>query len=110
MPRKVRTAAKAVAALDQARLWLLQPGSGSFGLQRWTALQSVPRRLRDHPFAGPVCPENSAYRQIVVHGYIFYYRIMPGAGGSATAGDIEIVDIFGPGQDRVAPGQNQNAP
>jgi plasmid stabilization system protein ParE len=71
--------------------------------RRWKALLDVPNRLRRHPYIGPVVEENPAYRQLTVAGYVLIYRIDPDTGRAETAGDIEIVDVFGPGQEQNAP-------
>jgi plasmid stabilization system protein ParE len=100
MTRKVRTAIPAARALRQAQLWLLQPGSGQNAGKRALALRHVARDLRDHPYAGRAIPQNPAYRQLIVAGYVLIYRIDPDTGRAETAGDIEIVDVFGTGQEQ----------
>jgi plasmid stabilization system protein ParE len=103
MTRKVKTALRAARALRQAQLWLLQPGSGLAAAKRAESLRHVARFLRDQPYAGRAIPHNPSFRQLTIAGYLFIYTISPAKGQEETAGDIEIVDIFGPGPDPNAP-------
>jgi len=103
MARQVKTAPIAAIALEQARRWLLQPGSGREGARRWRALRDVSRALRDHPYLGRVMPEFAIYRQVIVSGHRVIYRVVPDTGDRTTAGDIEIVQVFGLGQDTRIP-------
>lgn len=98
MPRRVTTAPGAVLALAAARRWLLQPGSGPAGARRWDALREARRSLRDHPYLGGESEEHPGHRQYVVSGYRLIYRVHPDTGDGATAGDVRIVAVFGPGQ------------
>ena len=98
MPRQVRTAPEAALALAAARRWLLQPGSGITGARRWNALRVARRSLRDHPYLGGESDEHPNHRQLVVSGYRLIYHLDPDTGDSATAGDVRIVAVFGPGQ------------
>ena len=98
MTRKVSTSPAAAEAFRQARAWLLQTGSGQNGRARWDALRSARRRLRDYPYIGTASSELVGRRQFVVSGYRVIYRVDPDTGDSATAGDIRIVAVFGPGQ------------
>lgn len=48
-------------------------------------------------------PEFAIYRQVIVSGHRVIYRVVPDTGDRTTAGDIEIVQVFGPGQDTRLP-------
>ena len=98
MPRKVTTAPEAALALAAARRWLRQPGSGPVGARRWDALRDARRSLRDYPYLGAVSDEHPGHRQHVVSGYRLIYQVDPDTGDSATAGNVRIVAVFGPGQ------------
>jgi len=99
----VRGAAKAQAALNDARRWLLQPGSGAYGRARWHALRDAADNLADLPYKGAPVPHQPGLRQLVVSGYRLLYRVEPDTGDSETgdsetAGDIAVLALFGPGQ------------
>jgi len=89
----------ALRAFGQAKDWLIQLGSGQKGAQKWRAMQQVSRRLRRNPYLGPQDPAQPTQRIIVISGDRFIYRVSPDTGDSRTAGDIEIIQIPGPGQD-----------
>jgi len=99
MPRKVLMSSAALRAFEQAKDWLLQPGSGPKGAQKWRAMQQIRRRLRGNPYLGPQDLSQPSHRIIVTAGYRFIYRISADTGDSRTAGDVEIVQILGPGQE-----------
>jgi plasmid stabilization system protein ParE len=98
MRRQVTTTADALEALREARLWLTQPGSGLNARKRWADLRDVGRRLRRNAYLGHPVAEFAGHRQLVVSGYRVIYQVLPDTGENATAGDIRIVAIFGPGQ------------
>jgi plasmid stabilization system protein ParE len=97
MARVVTTAPDAAEALRQARLWLTQPGSGGNGRARWEALRAARLRLRDYPYLGAPSVEQPGCRQLVVSAHRIIYRVDPDTGDSATAGDIRILAVLGPG-------------
>jgi len=59
--------------------------------------------LRQHPYLGAESAEIPGHRQFVVAGYRIIYQVNPDTGDSATAGDIRVVAIFGPGQETIWP-------
>lgn len=98
MLRRVSLSRQAARDLDHAREWLTQPGSGNRGRARWNALQDSRRELRRFPYLGPLSERYPGLRQLVVSGYRVIYLVDPDTGDSATAGDILIVAVLGPGQ------------
>jgi len=98
MRRCVVTAPEAALALAAARRWLQQPGSGPTGAGRWHALRDARRSLQDNPYLGSASAEHPSHRQLVISGYRVIYRVDPDTGAGATAGDIRIVAVFGPGE------------
>ena len=98
MRRTVTFANEAVADLGAARVWLRQPGSGAFAERRWIALRQVAAALRRNPYLAPESVEHPGFRVRIVHGYRVFYEVNPDTGDAATAGDILIVAILGPGQ------------
>lgn len=98
MTRKVTTAPEAADALRQARAWLTQKGSGPNGQARWDALRTARFRLRANPYLGHPSAELPGRRQLVVSNHRIIYRVDPDTNETATAGDVRIVAVFGPGQ------------
>ena len=98
MVRRVTTAPDALEALRQARLWLTQTGLGPQGLARWLSLRDSRRRLVEYPYLGAPVDGHKGRYQIVVSEHRLIYRIDPDTGDSATAGDIRVLAVFGPGQ------------
>ena len=98
MGRKVTVAPQAAAALQQARLWLTQKGSGRSGQERWQALRAARVRLQSHPYLGHPSAEIAGCRQLVVSDHRIVYRVENDTGDAGTAGSIRILTVFGPGQ------------
>jgi hypothetical protein len=76
----------------------MQPGSGAAGAKRWDALKQARNSLRNYPYLGGISEHHPGHRRHVVSGYRIGYQIRPDTGDTATAGDIRIVALFGPGE------------
>lgn len=100
--RQLNIAAAAVRDLDAARRWLTQPGAGERAARRLLALASAVQDLQEHPCRWPV-GERAGLRERPVEGYRILYVVTPDTGGDATAGDVTVLRIFGPGQERTDP-------
>ncbi len=98
MARRVTTTPDALEALRQARAWLTQRGSGANGRARWEALRDSRKRLRTYPYIGTPIEGHPKRYQLVVSEYRVIYRIDPDTGESATAGDLRVLAVFGPGR------------
>ncbi len=98
MPRQVSVAPAALQALRAARRWLCRPGAGAAGKARWRALRDAPRSLQDHPYLGVVSEQDDSLRQLVVSSHRLIYQIYRDTGDDATAGDVRILEVFGPGR------------
>jgi hypothetical protein len=59
------------------------------------------RELATNPVVWPI-GAHPGVREIPVDGYRVMYEVHPDTGDAATAGDVRILRIFGPGQDRSA--------
>lgn len=94
MPRKVVISRSARADLNDARRWLLQPGSGAQGRARWIALRDAPGALVELPYKGAPAPEQPRLRQLVVSEYRVIYRVQPDTGHSGTAGNTRILSTL----------------
>lgn len=65
---------------------------------RWETLRDVRGRLKAHPYLGPASDEHEGCRVLVVSGYRLIYEVDPDTGDAATAGDVRVLAVFGPGQ------------
>ena len=100
MPRKLIYARKALADLDAIRRWQTQPGAGQAARRRLMAIRTAIGRLRQHPCVYPV-GEHPGVRELpCTGGYRALYEVHPDTGRDETAGDVQVLRVFGPGQDR----------
>ncbi len=100
MPRTLIYAPEALADLDAAALWLTQPGSGPHALRRLAAIRADIRRLRADPCQWPVGDTPGVRELSAAGGYRVLYEVQPDTGRSATAGDVRVLRVYGPGQNR----------
>jgi plasmid stabilization system protein ParE len=98
MRRRVTTAPDALKALRQARSRLTQKGSGPNGQARWKALRDSRKQLRSYPYLGTAIEGHSGRYQMVISEHRVIYRVDPDTGESATAGNVRVIAVFGPGQ------------
>ncbi|MDX2145302.1 MAG: type II toxin-antitoxin system RelE/ParE family toxin [Rhodospirillaceae bacterium] len=99
MARRLTIAEAALADLEAARTWLTQDGAGDKARQRLVAIREAILALRDTPRMWPV-KDHPGIRQRAVAGYSIAYRLTPDTGTDRTSGDVEIIRVFGPYQDR----------
>jgi plasmid stabilization system protein ParE len=100
VPRRLIFAPRARQDLDAARGWLTQPGSGPVARRKLAAIWTAIEQLRDHPCMYPV-GEHPGVRELPCDGgYRALYEVIPDTGRSETAGDVRVLRVFGPGQDR----------
>ena len=100
MPRRLIYAPRARDDLDAMRRWLTQPGSGSAARRRLTAIRAAINQLRQHPCLYPA-GQHSGVRELPCDGgYRALYRVHPDTGRDETAGDVRVLRVFGPGQNR----------
>jgi hypothetical protein len=62
----------------------------------WASIEA----LRDHPCRYPVGQHRGVRELPCDDGYRALYRVHPDAGRNDTAGDVRVLRVFGPGQDR----------
>jgi plasmid stabilization system protein ParE len=98
--RRLAFSRRALLDLDDIRAWLTQQGSGVAARRRLQAVYSVIRRLRQSPCLYPVGAQPGVREAPCEGGYRVSCELHPDTGFSATAGDVVILRVFGPGQDR----------
>jgi plasmid stabilization system protein ParE len=100
VPRRLIYAPRAREDLDAVRRWLTQPGAGPTARRRLIAIRTAINWLGHHPCLHPV-GQHSGVRELPCPGsYRAPYRIAPDTGRDETAGDVRVLRVFGPGQDR----------
>lgn len=100
--RRLAVAGAAARDLLAARQWLTQAGAGERAARRLTALASALRDLRENPCRWSP-GEHEGVRERHVEGHRIAYEVEPDTGEDATAGDVTVLRVFGPGQDRTDP-------
>jgi plasmid stabilization system protein ParE len=95
-------ASEALADIDAAAVWLTQPGSGQRARRTLAAIRAAIRRLREHPCLWPIGDHPGVRELPCAGGYRALYRVHPDTSRNDTAGDVRVLRVFGPGQDRSA--------
>lgn len=78
--------------------WLTQAGAGPRALRRLEHIIAAIVGLADHP-----CRHSQSERgrrEFSIEGHRVVYRVTLDTGRSATAGDVLVLRVFGPGQSR----------
>lgn len=78
----------------------MQPGSGPAAWHKLDAILAAIEDLRDHPCRFPLGTHVGGRERPCAGGYRALYRVTPDTGLNATAGDVTVLRLFGPGQDR----------
>ena len=99
MPRKLRVSSEAATDIEHIQAWYSQHGAGAVAARRVRAILAAIRRLRSHPCRYPR-DERPGARRMVIEGHAVIYEVIPDTGRDATAGDVTVLRVFGPGQDR----------
>ncbi len=106
MPRALIYAPEALADLEAAGRWLTQPGSGPRAWCTLVAIRADIRRLRQHPCLWPVGDTSGVRELPAAGGYRVLYEVTPDTGSNQTAGDVRVLRVYGPSQDRSGFGSN----
>jgi plasmid stabilization system protein ParE len=101
--RRVILAPRARDDIEAARRWLMQPGSGPAAWHKLDAMITAIEELRDHPCRFPVGSHPGARELPCAGGYRAVYRVIPDTGRDETSGDVRVLRVYGPGQDRRRP-------
>jgi plasmid stabilization system protein ParE len=100
MPRALILAPRARRDPEAISGWLTQPGSGPAARRKLAAVRAAIGRLPRHPCLYPV-GEHSGVRELpCAGGYRVLYEAHPDTGRNETTGDVLVLRVFGPGQDR----------
>ena len=100
MPRELEYTDKAIADLDAIRGWLTQPGAGPAARQRLLRVWALIERLIEYPCLWPAGQHPGVRELPCDGGYRALYEVTPDTGHNETAGDVRVLRVFGPGQDR----------
>jgi plasmid stabilization system protein ParE len=95
--RSLEITEPALDDLAAVRRWLRQPGAGHAAARRLRHIERALTELRIGPCRWPYS-EHGCARERVVEGYKIVYEVQPDTGDNATAGDVLVLRIFGPGQ------------
>jgi plasmid stabilization system protein ParE len=101
VPRKLDYADEAIEDLKAIRRWLTQPGSGPRAQRRLRAIRAAINRLKQRPCLYPVGQHPGVRELPCDGGYRALYEVLPDTGRDETAGDVLVLRVFGPGQDRT---------
>jgi plasmid stabilization system protein ParE len=99
VPRRVIPTELASEDLANAKRWLMQPGSGEAAKAKLQHIRTAIRQLGRAPCRWAE-GDHPGVREIPVEGYTILYEVGPDTGDNATAGDVTILRVFGPGMDR----------
>lgn len=100
MPRGLIYAPRARGDIEAARRWLTQPGSGPVARRKLLAVLDAIEDLRDHPCRFPLGVHPGVRERLCAGGYRVLYRVRPDTGRDDNAGDVRVLRVYGPGQDR----------
>jgi hypothetical protein len=81
----------------------LEAGRPDAGPAAWTkldAILSAIEGLRDHPCRWPPGRHSGVRERLCPGGWRAYYIVDPDTGRDETAGDVRVLRVYGPGQDR----------
>ena len=84
------------------RSYLAQPGSGPAAKARIEAITAAIRGLADFPLAWPK-GEVPGTRERVVADHVIVFEVDNDIGGTGVAGDVTVLRVLGPGQNRRRP-------
>ena len=98
MPRKVEYTNIALSDLDTIGRWLTQPGAGLVARRKLAAMRAAIERLSLYPCTY-LLGSHPGVRELPRPGG---YRVSPDTRSNETAGDVRVLRVYGPGQDRRA--------
>ena len=100
MPRGLGDTDDALADLTEVTRWLMQPGSGPAARRVLAAIWVAIEHLREQPCLWPIGQHGGVRELPSAGGYRARYEVNPDTGSNETAGDVRVLRLFGPGQNR----------
>jgi plasmid stabilization system protein ParE len=100
MPRRLIIAPRARDDIEAARRWLMQHGSGPAAWAKLDAILAAIEDLRDYPCRFSLGHHSGVRERLCGGGWRVLYRVRPDTGRNETAGDVRVLRVYGPGQDR----------
>jgi plasmid stabilization system protein ParE len=97
--RKLDYSPLALRDLVQMRRWLNQPRAGAKAKARARKIVKAAKALKSDPVIWPKGDEPGT-RERVVEEYVVVYSVDPDTNDRLTAGDVYVLRIYGPGQNR----------
>ena len=101
MTRPLTYAPRALRDLEVVRSWFHQSGAGPRSRRRYGNIRAAIDRLTEFPCLYPM-GDHPGRREMSCEGHRVVYAVDPDTNRNDTAGDILVLAIFGPGQDRSA--------
>ncbi|MBV8520939.1 MAG: type II toxin-antitoxin system RelE/ParE family toxin [Acetobacteraceae bacterium] len=98
MTRIVRFSRQGGRDLNSVRAWFTQPGAGPRAQRRLAHIERSILELANHPCRHPREPHG--WREFTIEEHRVRYRVSRDTGRDTTAGNVLVLRIFGPGQDR----------
>jgi plasmid stabilization system protein ParE len=100
MAWRLRLAPEALSDIERHRVWLTQEGSGRRAHRNLAAIVNAIDGLTRAPLRWPLSPDHHGYRNRIIGGYVIIYRVDADAGAATASGDISVLRVFAPRQDR----------
>jgi plasmid stabilization system protein ParE len=100
VPRTLSYTDKALTDLEAAETWLRQHGSGPAAWAKFDAIVSAIEGLRAHPCRWPLGLHSGVRERLCAGGWRAFYEVDPDTGRDETAGDVRVLRVYAPGQDR----------
>ncbi len=97
MSRTLAISAAAARDLETVRQWLKQRGAGEVAAKRLANIRSAVKELRLYPCKWPE-GEHPGVRERPIEGYMIMYEVYPDTDDNRTAGNVEVLRVFGPHQ------------
>ena len=99
MARQLKITAAAAADLDAVQAWLTQPGAGARARRKLEHIRDAILDLTLHPCHWRF-GRHAGVRERPVEGYLIMYTVVPDTSDNRTAGNVDVIRIFGPFQSR----------
>jgi plasmid stabilization system protein ParE len=99
VPRVISLSNEAVEDLAAIRAWQMQAGSGAAAKARVQSILNAIAQLRDAPCLHAKGAQ-AGTRAFTRANHRIIYQVDPDTGSNATAGNVVVLRVYGPGQSR----------